>query len=153
MLVTHVQQLGAKVPSSLGRREVSWVAALLGVVEAAIHVGGVTKDMLKREEGEGMRAGVPNEHVVLSSPAGELPAPAVSWSHANGVFPLLVHTLSVWVQAGVGGEDQVRGGAGSWVQAGVGGEDQVRGGAGSWVQVGVGGKDQVRGGAGVLSVS
>ncbi len=68
MVLKYVQQMGSVRPSSLGRLEVRRVAAMLAVVEAAINVGGVTKEMLRKdgEEGEALETKFWTPRIVLS---------------------------------------------------------------------------------------
>lgn len=56
LVVRQLQQLGTVVPSSLTEREVRRVTALLAVVEAGIHIGGITKATLRMNGSGGMTA-------------------------------------------------------------------------------------------------
>lgn len=66
--------------SVLSAMESQRVSALLGLVGQVFSLAAVDPSQLRLDHG------------------GQLPAPAVQWSHAAGMFPPLLHALTVWAR-------------------------------------------------------
>ena len=69
--------------------EASRCSAILGAIEAALHVAGTTSELQAR-----LSTREAKEHDGLE--AGSLPRPPLDWSHVTGFFPLIGGCAMKW---------------------------------------------------------